>query len=122
MRLYGLYNDDMEIIGIISPNLDALRKIRSSDIFYSDKECPNVDVFKQYSFEYDDDADWLPYDAELRRWCYNLEGSYYMDEYPKEFYENGELNLDKLNRYPIGDLITTYKEGNIVKQEFIKYK
>lgn len=104
MKLYGKF--DGSVITDVSYNLKAFELYEN--VYYTTKEA--VSMYDIYDpFEENLDADWLPYN------CNTIEDNMFFKD--GEYYDEGDEPEDSVE----GTRISRYKEGKLIKQDFIPY-
>lgn len=122
MRYYGIL--DYEYSGIkcvrrISTDIKELKPTAIDVIYYTDG--PITDI-------YIDKGNWLPYEGRLEDFYdhYYINGKYYSSvskDFPEEYTiitTTKALNFEKLEAFR-GRLFHIYKEGKLIKDEFIPH-
>lgn len=134
MRLYGVpiqINDDVYMINQISTDYEKLDASTIANIYFTDF----TDDDFIYSSNIANTGDWYTDANHLTGWypCngevtikeqYKIGDEYYCldcDEFPKEYMIDNQPNEEKLDEEcPFGHVTITFKDGEIVKKEFIR--
>lgn len=130
MRLYGLATHiDDGIFMIIEYSTDLKKLTKTHDtIYFTDDDrgfTSNIANTREWFTDANHLTGWYPYNGEVTiKEQYKIGDEYYYlfsDEFPKEYMINGKPNDEKLDEEcPYGHVVVTFKDGEIVKKEFIQ--
>lgn len=130
MRLYGLavhIDDGIFMINEFSTDLKKLTKTHDTIYFTDDDRgfTSNIANTREWLTDTNHLTGWYPYNGEVTiKEQYKIGDEYYYlygDEFPKEYMIGNHPNEEKLDEEcPFGHVTITFKDGEIVKKEFIR--